>query len=174
MNTYKVPTNGMTHAEYTNYCFNLPWEFNNDRCIYPDPYLEEVSVNGTIVGFEQVIKVLNVDRAVIKAAIKDKRDKVKFGGVYVSGKWFHTDTDSRSQWLGLNMMGANIPAALWTTMDGTEITLTQSLAGAVFLATATLDMTAFAVAKSHIAAMEISDNPDAYDFSAGWPVTYIG
>lgn len=107
-------------------------------------------------------------------AIKAERDRRKFNGVYVSGKWVHSDTYSRTQWMGMVMMGAGIPAIEWTTMDNTSITTSQSLASAVFAATATLDTTLFASAKSLIAAVDASDNPADVDIATGWPATFEG
>ena len=105
--------------------------------------------------------------------IKARRDATKAGGVKVGDKWFHTDESSRIQHMALNMMGSGIPANLqWKTMDGTFVTMTQTLAGQVFQAAATLDMTAFEKAEEHKVAMEASTDPAAYDYSDGWPAAY--
>lgn len=105
--------------------------------------------------------------------IKARRDAVKAGGVKVGDKWFHTNEASRIQHMALSMMGSDIPANLqWKTLDGTFVTMTQTLAGQVFQAVATLDMTAFAKAEEHRVAMEAASDPSTYDFSAGWPQTY--
>lgn len=101
--------------------------------------------------------------------IKTSRDQRKCGGVLVNGKWFHTDTDSHIQQLGLVLMGASVPAVQWKTMDGTFTTMSQTLAGQIFAAVAALDMALFANAEAHRAAMEASATPYTYDFSAGWP-----
>lgn len=107
--------------------------------------------------------------------IKSKRDKVKAGGVKVGAKWFHTDDASRIQHMALNMMGANIPANLqWKTMDGSFVVMTQALAGQIFQAVAVLDTQAFAKAEEHRIAMEASNDPASYDFSAGWPASFEG
>lgn len=106
--------------------------------------------------------------------IKARLDVVKAGGVKVGTKWFHTDEASRIQHMALNMMGSGIPENLqWKTMDGTFVTMTQTLAGQVFQAVATLDMAAFAKAEEHRVAMEATSDPSAYDFSTGWPQTYV-
>lgn len=107
--------------------------------------------------------------------IKAKREHVKSGGVKVGDKWFHTDDASRIQHMALNMMGAAIPANLqWKTMDGSFVTMNQALAGQVFQAVAVLDMQAFAKAEEHRVAMEASNDPASYDFSAGWPASFGG
>ena len=108
------------------------------------------------------------------AQIKAERDRRKFNGVFVSGKWIHTDTYSRTQWMGMVMMGASVPAIPWTTMDNTSITTSQALAGAVFQATATLDATLFAYTKSLIAAVDASSDPASVDITTGWPATFEG
>lgn len=106
--------------------------------------------------------------------IKKERDNRKAGGVSVGGKWYHSDTESRIQQIGLFIMGASIPAVNWKTMDGSFVVMSQTIAGGIFQGTATLDGTLFAVAEAHRVAMEASDRPDLYDFSAGWPEKYEG
>jgi len=108
--------------------------------------------------------------------IKAMRDiRTQTGGYQAAGKWFNSDTFSRSQQLGLVLMGANIPNGLqWKTMDGSFITMTQTLAGQIFAAAAAQDQATFAQAETHNAAMRASANPSTYDFSGGWPVIYAG
>lgn len=107
-------------------------------------------------------------------SVKVERDRRKFNGVFVSNKWIHTDTYSRTQWMGMVMMGAAIPAISWTTMDNTTITTSQSLANAVFQATANLDATLFAYAKTLIETVEESNDPASIDITTGWPATFEG
>ena len=123
---------------------------------------------------EQIAVNLVTLKASKVTAIKAERDRRKFNGVFVSGKWIHTDTYSRTQWMGMVMMGASVPAIEWTTMDNTSITTSQALAGAVFQATATLDSTLFAFAKSLIAAVDASSDPASVDITTGWPATFEG
>ena len=123
------------------------------------------------------------------AHIKAKRDAIKSGGVKVGTKWYHTDTESRIQHLGLlekarvaraaggtdatrlQALGQDIK---WKTMDGSFIYLTVKHAEDIFAAVTDLDAAAFAAAETHRAAMEASADPAAYDFSAGWPATFGG
>lgn len=104
-------------------------------------------------------------------AIKTERDRrTDNGGYMVGDKWFHSDQKSRSQQLGLVLLGANIPAGLqWKTMDGSFVTMTQPLAGQVLAAAAASDQAIFTAAETHRQAMEASADPAAYDFSTGWP-----
>lgn len=119
--------------------------------------------------------------------IKALRDKRKSGGVLVNGKWFHTDTASRIQWLGLDRdatkllnagaapntimqkLGQNI---LWKTMDGSFVPVTVSLPDPVVEATGDLDAKVFAKAEQHRATMLVTTPPGAYDFTTGWPTVY--
>lgn len=108
-------------------------------------------------------------------AIKAERDlRIQSGGYKVGAKWFHSDTFSRTQQMGLVMLGGgNIPANTpWKTMDGTSVTMTQALAGQIFATAAASDIAIFAAAEAHRAAMESSADPSAYDFSGGWPKVF--
>lgn len=108
--------------------------------------------------------------ATVWHSIKTKRDQVKYGGVKVGDKWFHSDDGSRIQQMGLVMMGANLPAGLqWKTMDGSFITMTPALAQQILTGQAASDQAIFAVAEQHRVAMEASPDPAAYDFSTNWP-----
>ena len=114
-------------------------------------------------------------RAAHWEAIKSERDKrIQTGGYQAAGKWFHGDTFSRTQQMGLVMMGAGIPNGLqWKTMDGSFITMTQTLAGQVFAAAAASDAAIFARAEQIKATMEA--DPAAFDLAAhAWPPVFGG
>ncbi|UOF76978.1 tail protein [Caudoviricetes sp.] len=119
-----------------------------------------------------------LDLSFVKAtrwnAIKAERDRrIQNGGYKVGAKWFHSDTFSRTQQVGLVMMGANIPAGTpWKTMDGSTVTVTQTLAGQIFGTAAASDIAIFAAAETHRVAMEASADPATYDFSTGWPKAF--
>lgn len=110
--------------------------------------------------------------------IKAKRDQLSNTGGYkvvIDGvdKWFHSNEKSKTQQLGLVVMGAaanNVPP--WKTMDGTKVPMSQTLAGQIFQAAAVMDGTLFTVADAHNVAMEASNTPSTYDYSTGWPATY--
>lgn len=124
--------------------------------------------------------VLAGGRAQAWERIKAHRERLSDQGghkVVVSGvdKWFHSDAKSKTQQIGLVLMGAaasSVPP--WKTMDGSKVTMSQALASQIFAAAATQDGTLFAVAESHRAAMEAAADPMAYDFSGGWPAVYGG
>ena len=114
-------------------------------------------------------------RAAHWEAIKAERDKrIQTGGYQAAGKWFHSDTFSRTQQMGLVMMGASIPGGLqWKTMDGSFVTMTQTLAGQVFAAAAASDAAIFARAEQIKATMEA--DPAAFDLAAhAWPPVFGG
>lgn len=111
-------------------------------------------------------------RESVVVRIKEERDRRKFNGVKVSEKWLHSDTYSRTQWLGMVLMGASVPVIEWTTMDGSTITTSQALAGQIFQGTALLDATLFAHARSLIAQTEAAADPSSVDITAGWPETF--
>ena len=106
--------------------------------------------------------------------IKDERDRrTQTGGYKVGTDWYHSDTSSRIQQLGLVMMGAGLPPDLyWKTMSGGFVLMTQTLAGQIFQAAAASDMTIFTIAEQKKAAMLASANPENYDHLSGWPLIY--
>ena len=141
------------------------------------PQGSTLDVQGGKVVIVPAVPVV-LDPAVVKAnkwnAIKAERDRrIQQGGYKVGTKWFHSDTFSRTQQMGLLVLGANIPAnTLWKTMDGSFVAVTQSLAGQIFAVAAQNDMAIFAAAETHKAAMEASADPASYDFSTGWPKAF--
>lgn len=108
--------------------------------------------------------------ALITQQIKADRDRRKIAGTPVGEHAFHSDPDSRIQQIGLVMMGAALPAGIqWKTIGGAFVEMTPQLAGQIFQATASRDVALFAAAEAHIAAAAASDDPLAYDSTAGWP-----
>ncbi len=107
-------------------------------------------------------------------AIKAERDRrLNSGGYKVGTKWYHSDTFSRTQQLALSMMGSSIPSGiLWKTMDGSFVTMTQTLAGQIFAAAASSDVTIFGVAETKKQEMLLLENPVSYDVLSGWPVCF--
>jgi hypothetical protein len=108
--------------------------------------------------------------------IKAYRDNlVNEGGFKVGAHWYHSNLLSRTQYISLVMMGANIPAGTtWKTLDNGYISMTQTLAGQIFAAGAAQDAALFAKAAEHKAALDASSDPANYDYKTGWPETYTG
>ena len=116
---------------------------------------------------------LDERREVVWMAIKSRRDHLKCSGVKVGANWFHSDSDSRIQQLGLVIMGAAIPAGLkWKTLDNSLVDMTPTLAGQIFGAMAAWDGNVFGIAEAHRAALNATDEPELYDWKIGWPLGY--
>lgn len=131
-----------------------------------------VETNGTWAAPAAAIDLIKL-KAVHWEAIKAERDRrTQQGGFLVAGKWFHSDTFSRTQHIALMMMGGNIPAnLLWKTMAGSFVTMTQNLAAQIFAAAAASDAALFARAEQIKAAMEA--DPLNFNLAAqAWPMMF--
>lgn len=121
--------------------------------------------------------------------IQARRTQAENGGAQVNGKWFHSDTTSRIQQLGLkdsardqvaaggamtDALRVNGTQVQWKTMDGTFVPLTCQLAFDIVAAIKNLDSEAFTVAEQHRQAMLAATDPTTYNFSANWPISYAG
>jgi len=137
--------------------------------------MPEVGIGWTYSGGQFVAPApdLTALRAARWEAIKAERDKrIQTGGYQAAGKWFHSDTFSRTQQMALVMMGAAIPANLqWKTMDGSFVAMTQTLASQVFAAAAASDAALFARAEQIKATME-SDPISFILTEQPWPSVY--
>ena len=111
------------------------------------------------------------------------------GGWPAQNKWFHSDAKSVSQQLGLvrkadlvAQSGGDMQAVFtgngpdgklyWKTMDGTFIAMTANLAHDIFNSAEITQSKIFAKAEQHKAMMMTLTDPESYDFSGGWPLTY--
>lgn len=115
-------------------------------------------------------------RSMVWERIKIERDRRAALGVKVGAHWFHSDQKSRTQQLGLVLLGQSIPAGLqWKTLTFTPppvfVTMTPALAVGIVQSTAASDTAIFTAAEIHRMAMEASPDPAQYDFTAGWPVS---
>ncbi len=110
------------------------------------------------------------------ARIKALRDsKTQTGGYLVGAKWYHSDTFSRTQQIGLMMMGAAIPGGLqWKTMDGSFVTMTQTLAAQIFGAAAAQDQANFSRAEVLRGQAYAAADPSTIDITTGWPAIFGG
>lgn len=148
---------------------NTPWIVRDDGA---GPFIFKWSYSKLQPSSDAIAAAwLAVQKSRAWESIKTERDRRTDQGGYKAGtKWFHSDQKSRSQQLGLVLLGANIPSGLqWKTMDGSFVTMTQQLAGQILAAGTASDLAIFAAAETHRASMEASTDPSAYDFSAGWP-----
>lgn len=93
-------------------------------------------------------------------------------GFPVGTYWFHSDTPSKLQHLGLlNAVMLNaLPAGQeWKLMDGTKVTLTPILVQQIFGAALQRESANFTKAEEHRLGLNLSADPLNYDFTTGWP-----
>lgn len=155
-----------TNSDYREY---LAW-LKAGNTVEPDP---SYSVEGI--------------RAQKWEAIKEQRDSRKAAGVFVNGYWYHSDADSRIQWLGTKDSARDVLAAggdmstqvpingqplRWKTMSGEYVMVTVQTAFDVVEATKGLDAILFYQAEVKKAALYQSPTPETFDTAAGWNKTY--
>lgn len=142
-------------------------------------YTDEQGVVHTVQEQEDAALAANLSSAKESKwnSIKDYRNKLtQDGGFKASNKWFHSDVFSRSQQLGLVMLGNSIPAGLmWKTMDGSFVEMTPVLAQEVFQSATLQDSALFSHAETlntQVQALQTVEEVQAFDITAGWPETY--
>lgn len=113
-----------------------------------------------------------VSAGMVWESIKRHRDRLKASGVKAGGHWFHSDADSRIQQLALFVMGGSVPAVPWKTLDGSFVTMTQTLAAQIFQGTALSDMAIFSAAERHLVGVNAAADAATYDWSSGWPAAF--
>jgi hypothetical protein len=145
--------------------------------VLPDPNLFDYVENadGTLTVTAKTTAEMDVIRANVWNSIQAMRDQHRFGGVLVGTNWFKSDPDNRTEIEGMLLLGASLPGGQsMTSMADVEVPLTQTLVQQIFQALLVCDVTNFAVAKNHHAALLASSNPAIYDYSAGWAAIYVG
>ena len=106
--------------------------------------------------------------------IKAKRYDNLRHGVFVKsvGKWFHTNDESRTQYILLRTM-KELPAGLrWKTMENDFVLMTSELLDEMTTQMVLDEQADFANAERHKAAMLKAENPLEYDYSDGWTANY--
>ena len=108
------------------------------------------------------------------ARIKAKRTDNLRHGVYVKSvdKWFHTDDNSRTQYLALAVMPKLPEKLAWKTMDNSFVNMTKTLLEELMTQMLMDEQADFANAERHKAAMEKVEHPLEYDYSDGWTANY--
>jgi len=129
-------------------------------------------------------KVTNIPDNIIKEKLKAKqdeawrriqveRDRVNLGGVLVSGKWFHTDNESITNYLSLMVAGDNIPAnIMWKTMDGSKVLMTSSIVKDIYNSCIVSKLKIFNHGEVLKELMLKNNNPDTFDATLGWPQVF--
>lgn len=113
-------------------------------------------------------------QAAVWERIKAKRADNLRHGVYVksAGKWFHTDDNSRTQYIALAVMPRLTEKLPWKTMDNSFVNMTKALLGELMEQMLVDEQADFANAERHKAAMEKAENPLEYDYSDGWTANF--
>ena len=106
--------------------------------------------------------------------IKAKRADNLRHGVYVKSvdKWFHTDDNSRTQYIALAVMPRLPEKLAWKTMDNSFINMTKVLLEELMAQMLVDEQADFANAEKHRAAMLKADKPLEYDYSGGWTANF--
>lgn len=102
-------------------------------------------------------------------------------------KWFHSDEFSLVQHLGLKDKARDLLAAggalsdnltigglpvVWSTMDGTQVTITAQVAFDLVEAAGFQQAAIFAAAETHRAGALASATPETYDYLQDWPLVF--
>ena len=106
--------------------------------------------------------------------IKDKRHENLRAGVYVKSvkRWFHTNDESRTQYVMLRTM-KELPAGLrWKTMENDFVVMTRELLDELSMQMLLDEQADFSNAEKHKAAMEKAERPLEYDYSDGWTANF--
>lgn len=132
---------------------------------------------GSVISPKPAQDIIDSELASIRMEVWRKiqveRERRSAGGVQVGAYWFHSDSASRIQQLGLVMFGAGMPGnIMWKTMSGAFTLMTPTLALQIFGAVAASDMAIFAVAEGHRSAVMASSDPLSYNYLTGWPLIY--
>ncbi|HEY9460363.1 MAG TPA: hypothetical protein VIR04_06150 [Paralcaligenes sp.] len=141
-------------------------------------------------GFPIAVEPPALTAAQIWEGIKAERDRrSQQSGFQCVGKWFHSDSISKTQHLGnkdtardqLDEGGAMDDALVdpatgenivWKTMDGTWQPLTCQIAFDIVKAGKGAEFAHYRAAEMHRVAMEASAQPAEYDYSTGWPLAF--
>lgn len=95
------------------------------------------------------------------------------GGYQVGDKWYHSDSQSKIQQMGLVLLGTNIPAGLmWKTMDGSYVEMTPQLAQGIFGTAAQKDTQIFSTAEIKRSQITPETNLETFDYFGGWPTAF--
>ena len=127
---------------------------------------------------EQRADALQSDQAIAWKQIEEKRDRLEeTSGILVvdaGGKhyWFQSDHRSKTKLMHMLILKADCPSVEWKSLDGTVVSLSHDLLLAYGKASVTHHNKIYKVANIHRQKMLLSDNPLAYNFNDGWPITY--
>ncbi|STO55375.1 putative tail fiber assembly protein [Canicola haemoglobinophilus] len=127
-----------------------------------------------VISKEHQTQLKADQQAQVWELIKQKRHDNLRGGCFVEsvGKWFHTNDESRQQYIFMRTLDQLPPNIQWKTMDNSFVLLTKALLDELSMQMLLDEQADFANAERHKALMEQADNPLDYDFSTGWTEIY--
>lgn len=144
----------------------------------PEHELSEWDNDGKkwIISEDNYKRIKAEQQAQIWELIKQKRHDNLRGGCFVEsvGKWFHTNDESRQQYIFMRTLDQLPHNIQWKTMDNSFVHLTKTLLDELSMQMLLDEQADFANAERHKALMEQADNPLDYDFSTGWTEIYQG
>ena len=107
--------------------------------------------------------------------IKKHRDNLyNNGGYKVGTDWFYSSDTAKVTQIGLLLMGTSIPLGITIPlMDGRRVVATNTLAKQILAAAAAQDEAISIASRTHKAALAVCADPANYDYSGGWPETYL-
>lgn len=124
---------------------------------------------------EELAQKAAADKQFMIRSIKTKRDTLKQGGVKVGDSWFHTDTESRIQYLGIQALNVPLPEnTLWKTLGGTFVPMNVALQTSIIQAIAALDTALFTRAEQLIYMVNAAPAISVLDIdiNSGWHAVY--
>lgn len=178
------------HASMPDDCIDLPDVVYQQVIANPPPgAIRGHDASGLPVLLERSEEQrLSEAQGMAWARIRAERERrVQDGGFKVGDHWFHGDTFSRSQHLGLKDQARDVLArggadddplladgepVLWKTMGGDFVLVTVRLAFAIVQAATDSDARIFKAAEWHRAQMMASADPAGYDHAGGWPAAF--
>lgn len=122
-----------------------------------------------------------VDRAALLDAlwseVKERRRRCVLAGALVviggADRWFHTDLDSRTQWLAMRGDGDQLEAGIaWKTMDGSFVQLTPAIVTEVYAAIRAKERAAFVRGEQLWAQLNAAPDPLTVPLDVGWPASF--
>ncbi|MGQ0286799.1 DUF4376 domain-containing protein [Pasteurellaceae bacterium 22721_9_1] len=128
-----------------------------------------------VISDEHQVQLKAEQQTQVWEQIKQKRHDNLRGGCYVKSvdKWFHTNDESRQQYIFMRTLD-QLPPIQWKTMDNSFVTLTKALLDELSMQMLLNEQADFTNAERHKALMEQADTPLDYDFSTGWSAVYQG
>lgn len=144
----------------------------------PAPSPCHVFVDGEwVLSPDKQAELLAAQRAQMREAINALRDAKINGGVYVPeiDKWIDSDARAERNLLStkasFDLLGDELDIT-WTCADNTTIKLDKATMLQVWVALMANKQQNHANALAHKHAIDQSENPLEYDYSAGWTTTY--